>query len=677
MNLFVDYIQPLTSWLQANPHWSFFITFFVSLTESLAIIGSIVPGSVTMTAIGILAGSGVLRIDMTLLAAILGAVSGDGLSYALGYIYSEQLTDKWPFRNYPSWLKYGKEFFQRHGAKSVFFGRFVGPLRSIIPVIAGIMHMKHWPFFVANVLSAIGWSVMYVMPGVVIGAASQELSAESATRFFLLILILLAGIWFVSALLKWAFKKLHIYFKKNFHQIWLGLKKHPILFRLFHAITPINEENHYPTVVLMLMILMGSMAFIVLLILNMKTQYLNLINAPVHLLIQSFHTHFLEIFFIFCTQLTSRLSIILLFTLCCTLFIYRKNVGNIIFLASTLITSGIIALALSNFFYTSRPTGLLVTMTGSSFLATNLEVASAFYGYILLLTKDHSSYLSRSLRIFIFITLCLSGIGTVYLGDYWLTDAIAAFLCGFTIAMIHYLMFRKYNNAYENSDMNHVLLCTFSSVLLLSSLLSTFINFTDMTHNHTPFHKEFQLDELKWWDQSQPILPLYRFNRIGKPTSLLNIQYSGDLDFLSKRLINKGWVVHTDSLLTNFITRMSKNSKVKMPLLSQLFDNKRPALIMTYVDSNSRLILELRVWESNYHLIGLNKAVWIGSVHQSKTSNPKSNSKVLPQLINPLTFVLPALNDFTVRRIELQKEQIKSTTLPTKPYILLIKPSSS
>jgi len=97
MSLFEEYIHPLINWLQTNPHWALSITFLISLSESLAIIGSIVPGSVTMTAIGILAGSGIMRIDFTLLAATLGAIAGDSISYALGYFYSERLLFMWLF----------------------------------------------------------------------------------------------------------------------------------------------------------------------------------------------------------------------------------------------------------------------------------------------------------------------------------------------------------------------------------------------------------------------------------------------------------------------------------------------------------------------------------------------------------------------------------------------------
>ncbi|WP_188883521.1 DedA family protein, partial [Alicyclobacillus cellulosilyticus] len=153
MTLFSDYLQPLTTWIYANPHWALFFTFLISFTESLAIIGSIIPGSVTMTAIGILAGSGVMRIDLTLLAAAAGAVAGDGASYLLGSIFKHRLPNMWPFSRNPNWLRYGRDYFAKHGGKSVLIGRFIGPLRSIIPLIAGMMHMNRWHFLIANVVS--------------------------------------------------------------------------------------------------------------------------------------------------------------------------------------------------------------------------------------------------------------------------------------------------------------------------------------------------------------------------------------------------------------------------------------------------------------------------------------------------------------------------------------------
>lgn len=118
MSLFVDCVAPLKDWLQHYPHWASFITFLISLAESLAIIGSIVPGSVTMTAIGMLAGSGAMRIDLTLIAATLGAIAGDSLSYTLGYVYSDRLTEIWPFKNTHHGSNMVKTFLKCMGEKA-------------------------------------------------------------------------------------------------------------------------------------------------------------------------------------------------------------------------------------------------------------------------------------------------------------------------------------------------------------------------------------------------------------------------------------------------------------------------------------------------------------------------------------------------------------------------------
>jgi len=674
MNLFVDYIQPLTEWLQANPHWSLFITFIISLTESLAIIGSIVPGSITMTAIGILAGSGIMRIDLTLLAAILGAITGDGLSYALGYVYSEQLADMWPFKKYPNWLKYGKEFFERHGGKSVFLGRFVGPLRSITPVIAGIMHMKQWRFFVANSLSAVGWSILYVMPGVLIGAASHELSAESATRLFLLLFIVLVGIWLASILIKWLLIKINAYLKRNLHQFWLSLKHHPILYRFFNFITPANEENHYPTIVLLIMTVISLLGLSVLILFTVEMNGAALLNPPLHLFIQSFHTDLLEAFFIICTQLTSTLTLCCLYVTCCFWFFYRKNKSAIYYLTSLIISSSLIGIVLSNLINTARPKGFLVTMTGSSFLPINLMVATAFYGFILLYIKSQYTLLTNTLRTFILVLLGLSGLGTLYLGDFWFTDVLAAFLCGAFIGLLHWLMYRRINCPLVKTNYSSTMIWSLVGIILLASAISTHFNFKTLVHNHTPFQKEYLLSADQWWNQNKSNLPIYRFNRIGKRISLLNIQYSGELVLLRDNLAQSGWVQHNESLFTNFLMHMSNNiNGVKLPLLAQLFENKKPELIMTYNDIPSQVTFELRIWESSYYLTGSDRPLWIGSVHQTKVVGTNNDKALAARLYTPLTYVLSSLDHFSVRRISLQGSQRKSTALPAAPYILLIK----
>lgn len=672
MNLFADYIQPLTHWLQVNPNWSLFITFIVALSESLAIVGSIIPGSVTMTAIGILAGSGIMRIDLTLLASTLGAVCGDSLSYALGYIYSDRLSQMWPFKKYPNWLMYGKDYFSRHGGKSVLIGRFVGPLRSIIPMIAGMMHMKQWRFLIANIISALGWSVLYVMPGVLIGTAGHELSAEGATRLFIIILIMLLMIWLTSLVIKWLVIKLHLFLKNNLHDFWLRLKTSTYLYRIYDLLTPKDEPNHYPTAGLVLLTLCCILSSIGLTLLVLQGSYIEPINIAIHLFFQSVYTYVLQVIFIGCTQLTSTITISTLYICFCLWFIYTKNLKNIMYCSLLVCTSVTLGCILSHFITSPRPQGLLMVMTGNSFPNIHLLVASALYGFFFYYINNRFLLLTSMFRSTLLVALGLSGLGSLYLGDNWFSDVFSAYFLGASICLIFCIFFRKFNASPSQKTQSVLKLIIILSTLLLSSALSLYLNFRVQVYAHTPYEKKYTIEQSTWWNQQKPLLPLYRFNRVGKRATLMNIQYSGHLNVLQNSLEQSGWNTHNESFFKKILIHISANKKlIMLPLLSQLYENKRPVLTMSYKDEGSGLVLELRLWESSYSFKNLSHPLWIGTLHSNPNTvfKPENNAHDMDY---SLSYMLPALERFTLRRISLPNHLIKKTLLKNDPYILLI-----
>ncbi len=86
-------------WVSLHPLAAYFAIFLVALSESLALVGPLVPGTVMMIGIGALAGSGALSLKITLIAAVFGAIAGDGISYWLGRHYHQGLRKLRPFRN--------------------------------------------------------------------------------------------------------------------------------------------------------------------------------------------------------------------------------------------------------------------------------------------------------------------------------------------------------------------------------------------------------------------------------------------------------------------------------------------------------------------------------------------------------------------------------------------------
>lgn len=664
MQLFTDYIQPLTLWLQVHPHLALLMTFLISFTESLAIIGSIIPGSVTMTAIGILAGSGIMRIDLTFIAAALGAVAGDTGSYALGYRFSDRLISIWPFNRYPSWLNYGKDFFARHGATSVLVGRFVGPMRSIIPVIAGMMHMNRWHFLFANVLSAIGWSILYVLPGVLIGIASSELSTESATRLFALILILLVVVWLSTLAIKWLLIHTNQFLRTTLHNLWMKLKVHPFLANHVKNLSPDNELNHYPTAALIILLFFCFIMSIVTSVLITQDIGINNLNSATYLFLQSLRTQSFDAFFIIVSLLinpTSLLSLMIVFAIYLLYYHDWRALGY--WLSIGLVTSFIIFLIEPNTQSLYRiPSYPAIDLT----LATSLLSFMVFY-----ISKYHRTITLLVLRIVLLIILFLAGIAIMYLGDKWLSSVLASYFIGLTICLFHWVFYRRSGEPHQRSQL--LIILSFIS-LLLATYLSSLFYFKELLRAHSTHLQQYVVTDEVWWNQQRPLLPIYSTNRIGRRMGLLNIQYAGSIDGFVQALENYGWKPQSSSFFYSLLLRAGgQHSSQEVPLTAQIFLNKKPVLTMTYRSKNTtEPLFILRLWRSNYHLRHYPEPIWVGSIapygQYKKNSKPSSY-----QTLREHEYIIKALPGFTFNKINVPYRFLKPIPYLTSGIILTFK----
>jgi membrane protein DedA with SNARE-associated domain len=107
--------------------------------------------------------------------AAVGAALGDWLSYWLGQHYHEEIAGMWPLRNYPDLIPKGHAFFEKWGAWAIVLGRFSGPLRASVPLVAGIVEMPRPKFQLANWTSAFLWAFVLLMFGDVIGEGLNQL----------------------------------------------------------------------------------------------------------------------------------------------------------------------------------------------------------------------------------------------------------------------------------------------------------------------------------------------------------------------------------------------------------------------------------------------------------------------------------------------------------------------
>lgn len=161
--------ESVLQYLDLHPEFLMLAVFSIALLESLAIVGIALPGVGLLAAMSVLAGQLQLAIHWLLLSATLGAIIGDSLSFWIGKLFQDRIKYIWPFTSHPNWIEDGHLFFEKYGGISIFFGRFIGPLRPIIPLVAGMMKMNRLTFFKWNVISATLWAPAYLLPGYLLG----------------------------------------------------------------------------------------------------------------------------------------------------------------------------------------------------------------------------------------------------------------------------------------------------------------------------------------------------------------------------------------------------------------------------------------------------------------------------------------------------------------------------
>jgi membrane protein DedA with SNARE-associated domain len=162
---FHQYIDALLGFVREHATWAPLLVAALAFCESLAFVSLLFPASTALVAIGALIGAGALSFVPIWVAAAVGATLGDWLSYWLGQTFEAPISRVWPLSRHPDLLPRGHAFVAKYGIAAIFIGRFFGPLRAAVPLVAGILEMAWWPFQIANIASAFIWAAVLLGPG--------------------------------------------------------------------------------------------------------------------------------------------------------------------------------------------------------------------------------------------------------------------------------------------------------------------------------------------------------------------------------------------------------------------------------------------------------------------------------------------------------------------------------
>lgn len=160
-------------------------------------VGILSPGIALLFVAGTAAGGTHIDYWQVILAAYVGAVLGDVLSYFLGARFHKHMVTIPPFKQHPEWLDKAEKFFHQYGLYGLFVGRFIGPLRPVLPMIAGALELPFLRFLALDLFSGPLWAAVYLTPGFLVGSAAGAPAGEA--KQLALLGAGLIGISFIAA----------------------------------------------------------------------------------------------------------------------------------------------------------------------------------------------------------------------------------------------------------------------------------------------------------------------------------------------------------------------------------------------------------------------------------------------------------------------------------------------
>jgi membrane-associated protein len=168
--------------LESFGPWATIGLFLIVFAETGLLIGFFLPGDSLLFTAGLLASQGDLNIAVILIGCFLAAVIGDQVGYTIGQRAGPALFRRPDSRIFKQkYVDRTKEFFDKHGPKTILLARFVPIVRTFAPVLAGVGEMRRRVFTIYNVVGGLVWGVGVTLAGYLL----SEVIGEDIDRYLL------------------------------------------------------------------------------------------------------------------------------------------------------------------------------------------------------------------------------------------------------------------------------------------------------------------------------------------------------------------------------------------------------------------------------------------------------------------------------------------------------------
>jgi len=609
-----EFLDPVLTFIADNPSLAGLICFLAAMGEALFLIGLFVPTTVVLVGAGTLVGLGKLDPVPLFIWTTLGATAGDAISYWIGYAFKDTIKTMWPLARYAHIVESGEKFFQHHGGKSVFIGRFVPGVKSVVPGIAGMAGMNFTRFTVVNVTSAFAWTVAHIAPGIIAGSAlgavgevSGRLALVLGALLLIIFLIVMLGRWLILIILP-LFPNAHAAIVKGF-----AGRADPVSQWIARNFDPAHPRSA------------GMLASALLLVITIPAFFWivgevapgeTMVRADLAILnlFDSLRTPAGDRIMVFMTSLGDGI-VVTAVTVAVALYLiarkaWRRGTGFIIAMAATALFVPLFKLML----HRSRPVELYADAHAYSFPSGHATLNAVLFGICaVLIAHDLNRWAKASIFTVTATYVITIGFSRIYLGAHWMSDVLAGLLFGTAMVSAFAFVFGPIHNEKIGRSILAALAVATLAVFGGWHLTDAY---DKALQTYEPRASKDVLTALAWRDDAWRSLPARRIELNGDRGEPLVIQYTGSLDRFAHVAESAGWRKPPEwslSSATGFVE--GETPPDSLPILPRSQNGRQPELVLIKKDeTGGRWVL--RLWPSRYEILdtGLLQPLYLGSV---------------------------------------------------------------
>jgi len=198
MSGIVDFLKELVNPESIITYGGIYLLLFVVFAETGLFVGFFLPGDSLLFTAGLLCSTGILKVHPFLLVIliIIAAVTGNMVGYSFGKKVGPLLFKRKSgllFRQ--EHLVTAHEFYIKHGKKTIILSRFLPIVRTFAPIVAGIVKLDYYKFFLYSLTGAVFWVSILVLTGYFMGKYIPE--TKNYLGYIVIFLIVITSIPFI------------------------------------------------------------------------------------------------------------------------------------------------------------------------------------------------------------------------------------------------------------------------------------------------------------------------------------------------------------------------------------------------------------------------------------------------------------------------------------------------